>query len=250
MKRIDSTALPRHVAIIMDGNGRWAEINSMPRIVGHKRGAESVREVVGVCREIGVRYLTLYSFSMENWFRPAGEVNALMVLLEEFLHSELQEMLDNRIRLMAIGNIDMLPENVRKALHETIEKTSGNGNDEMVLNLALSYGGRDEIVEAVKRILKDSKANRITHEDITTEVFSSYLYTSGMPDPDLLIRTGRECRLSNFLLWQMAYTEFYFTDILWPDFRRENLIDAIVAYQKRERRFGRTGDHFYGGQRR
>lgn len=248
MKRIDSTALPQHVAIIMDGNGRWAEINSMPRMMGHRRGTKSVREVVGVCREIGIRYLTLYSFSMENWFRPPDEVEALMGLLEEYLHSELQEMFDNRIRLMAIGNIDMLPENVRKALHETIEKTSGN--DGMVLNLALSYGGRDEIVEAVKRILEDSKANRITHEDITTEVFSSYLYTSGMPDPDLLIRTGRECRLSNFLLWQMAYTEFYFTDILWPDFRRENLIEAIVAYQKRERRFGRRGDHLCGGQQR
>lgn len=240
MRRIDRTKLPLHIAIIMDGNGRWAEINSMSRIRGHRKGVESVKEAVKVCREIGIRYLTLYSFSMENWLRPAREVSALMGLLEEFLRSELQEMLDNRIRLMAIGNIDILPEMAKRVLRKTIEETSSNNG--MVLNLALSYGGRDEIVEAVRKILKDGEAGRITHEDITNEVFSGYLYTSGMPDPDLLIRTGGEYRLSNFLLWQMAYTEFYFTDILWPDFHRENLIEAIVGYQKRERRFGRTSD--------
>ena len=240
MNRIDLTKLPRHIAIIMDGNGRWAEINSMSRIRGHRKGVESVKEVVKVCREIGIRYLTLYSFSMENWLRPAKEVGALMGLLEEFLRSELQEMLDNRIRLMAIGDIDRLSEKVKKVLRKTIEETSSNNG--MALNLALSYGGRDEIVEAVRKILKDGEAGGITHEDITSEVFSGYLYTSGMPDPDLLIRTGEEYRLSNFLLWQMAYTEFYFTDVLWPDFHREDLIEAVVGYQKRERRFGRTSD--------
>lgn len=240
MNRIDRTKLPRHIAIIMDGNGRWARINSMSRIRGHRKGVESVKEVVKVCREIGIKYLTLYSFSMENWLRPAKEVSALMGLLGEFLRSELQEMLDNRIRLMAIGDIDRLSEKIKKVLRKTIKETSTN--DGMALNLALSYGGRDEIVEAVRKILKDGEAGRITHEDITSEVFSGYLYTSGMPDPDLLIRTGEEYRLSNFLLWQMAYTEFYFTDILWPDFHRENLIEAIVGYQKRERRFGRTSD--------
>lgn len=212
----------------------------MSRIRGHRKGVESVKEVVKVCREIGIKYLTLYSFSMENWLRPAKEVSALMGLLGEFLRSELQEMLDNRIRLMAIGDIDRLSEKIKKVLRKTIKETSTN--DGMALNLALSYGGRDEIVEAVRKILKDGEAGRITHEDITSEVFSGYLYTSGMPDPDLLIRTGEEYRLSNFLLWQMAYTEFYFTDILWPDFHRENLIEAIVGYQKRERRFGRTSD--------
>jgi Undecaprenyl pyrophosphate synthetase (EC 2.5.1.31) len=244
MKRIDRTELPQHIAIIMDGNGRWAKINSMSRIRGHRKGVESVKEIVKVCREIGIRYLTLYSFSMENWLRPAREVGALMDLLEEFLRSELQEMLDNRIRLMAIGDIDRLSERIKRVLRKTIEETSGN--NEMVLCLALSYGGRDEIVEAVRKILKDGEAGRITHEDITSEVFSGYLHTSGMPDPDLLIRTGKEYRSSNFLLWQMAYTEFYFTDVLWPDFHREDIIKAIAGYQKRERRFGRTSDQLSG----
>lgn len=240
MERIDKTKLPQHIAIIMDGNGRWAEINSVSRIDGHRRGADSVRAIVRTCREIGIKYLTLYAFSVENWLRPAREVRALMNLLETFLRSELQEMLDNDVKLMTIGNTEMLPGMVKKVLQETIEKTSDNKG--MILNLALSYGGRDEIVEAVKKILKDSEAGNIAYVDISKETFSGYLYTSGVPDPDLLVRTGEEYRLSNFLLWQMAYTEFYFTDVLWPDFRRENLIEAIADYQKRERRFGRTSD--------
>ncbi|MEA1935639.1 MAG: isoprenyl transferase [Thermodesulfobacteriota bacterium] len=240
MERIDKTKLPQHIAIIMDGNGRWAEINSVSRIDGHRRGADSVRAIVRTCREIGIKYLTLYAFSVENWLRPAREVRALMNLLETFLRSELQEMLDNDVKLMTIGNTEMLPGMVKKVLQETIEKTSDNKG--MILNLALSYGGRDEIVEAVKKILKDSEAGNIAYVDISKEIFSGYLYTSGVPDPDLLVRTGEEYRLSNFLLWQMAYTEFYFTDVLWPDFRRENLIEAIADYQKRERRFGRTSD--------
>ncbi|MBE9546363.1 MAG: isoprenyl transferase [Proteobacteria bacterium] len=240
MERIDKTKLPQHIAVIMDGNGRWARIHSVSRIEGHRKGSESVRDIVRTCREIGIKYLTLYAFSVENWLRPATEVRALMGLLEKFLRSELQEMQDSDIRLMAIGDIEGLSRGVKKVLREAIEKTSENKG--MVLNLALSYGGRDEIVEATKRILKDSNAGKITHEDITKEIFSDYLYTSGMPDPDLLIRTSGEYRLSNFLLWQSAYTEFYFTDTLWPDFRGEKLIKAIADYQNRERRFGLTSD--------
>ncbi len=240
METIDGKKLPRHIAIIMDGNGRWAKINSMSRMDGHKKGADSVRDIVEACREIGIGYLTLYAFSTENWLRPAVEVRALMNLLEKFLRSELQKMLENDIKLMTIGNTEMLPGKVRKILRETIEKTSGNKG--MILNLALSYGGRDEIVEAVKKILQDSKSGNLTDMDISKDVFSDYLYTAGMPEPDLLIRTGEERRLSNFLLWQMAYTEFYFTDVLWPDFRRENLIEAIADYQERERRFGKTSE--------
>jgi undecaprenyl diphosphate synthase len=240
MKKIDNTNLPQHIAIIMDGNGRWAKINSMSRVDGHKKGADSVRDIVETCREIGIGYLTLYAFSAENWLRPAVEVRALMNLLEKFLRSELQKMLENDIKLMTIGNTEKLPETVKKILRETIEKTSNNKG--MVLNLALSYGSRDEIVEAVKKIVKDSKAGTIADKDISRELVSDYLYTSGMPDPDLLIRTGEECRVSNFLLWQMAYAEFYFTDVLWPDFSRENLIDAIADYQERERRFGKTSE--------
>lgn len=240
MERIEKTRLPQHIAIIMDGNGRWARVNSVSRINGHRKGAESVRDIVKTCREIGIRYLTLYAFSVENWLRPTTEIRALMGLLEKFLRSELREMQDSGIRLMAIGDIETLPEKVKKLLQKTIENTSNNNG--MVLNLALSYGGRDEIVGAVKEILKDSKSGKITPVDITKEVFSGYLYTSGIPDPDLLIRTSGEYRISNFLLWQMAYSEFYFTDVLWPDFRRENLIEAIVDYQERERRFGRTSD--------
>ena len=240
MKKIDNTNLPQHIAIIMDGNGRWAKKNSVSRMEGHKKGADSVRDIVEACREIGIGYLTLYAFSTENWLRPAIEVRALMNLLEKFLRSELQKMLENDIKLMTVGNTEMLPKTVKKILRETIEKTSDNKG--MILNLALSYGGRDEIVEAVKKILKDSKAGNITEMDISKDVFSGYLYTAGMPEPDLLIRTGEEHRLSNFLLWQLAYTEFYFTDVLWPDFRRENLIEAIADYQERERRFGKTSE--------
>ena len=240
MEKIEKTRLPQHIAIIMDGNGRWARVNSVSRINGHRKGAESVRDIVKTCREIGIRYLTLYAFSVENWLRPTTEIRALMGLLEKFLRSELREMQDSGIRLMAIGDIETLPEKVKKLLQKTIENTSNNNG--MVLNLALSYGGRDEIVGAVKEILKDSKSGKITPVDITKEVFSGYLYTSGIPDPDLLIRTSGEYRISNFLIWQMAYSEFYFTEVLWPDFRRENLIEAIVDYQERERRFGRTSD--------
>ncbi len=240
MKRIDKTRLPVHVAIIMDGNGRWASKNALRRVAGHRAGVESVRSVVTAARELGIRYLTLYAFSVENWLRPDKEVNALMRLLGKFLKKELSTMLENGIRLRTIGNIHSLPEDVRRTLIETIQKTSRNKG--MVLNLALSYSGRDEIIRAVRRILGDYKSGRLKSGELNGDNFSEYLYTADMPDPDLLIRTSGEFRLSNFLIWQTAYTEFYFTNVLWPDFREENLFEAIADYQRRERRFGLTSE--------
>ena len=240
MKEIDPDKLPQHIAIIMDGNGRWAGRHAMGRVLGHRKGAESVRVVVRTCRRIGLSYLTLYAFSMENWLRPKTEVRALLKLLEEYLVNEAQEMMDQGIRLTAIGNLHSLGAPVLMKLRETIERTAGNQG--MVLNLALSYGGRDEIAMAAGRMVSDSLAGKIKPEDVTKELLQRYLYTSALPDPDLLIRTGGEYRISNFLLWQMAYTEFYFTDILWPDFREPDLMEAITEYQQRERRFGRTSE--------
>lgn len=240
MKEIDPDKLPQHIAIIMDGNGRWAERHAMGRVLGHRKGAESVRVVVRTCRRIGISCLTLYAFSMENWLRPKAEVRALLQLLKEYLVNEVQEMMDQDIRLTAIGNLDSLGAPVLMKLRETIERTAGNQG--MVLNLALSYGGRDEIATAAGRMVSDSLAGKIKPADVTKELFQRYLYTSALPDPDLLIRTGGEYRISNFLLWQMAYTEFYFTDILWPDFREPDLMEAIAEYQQRERRFGRTSE--------
>ena len=240
MKRIDEKKLPRHIAIIMDGNGRWAEKHSLKRIDGHRKGAEAVRSVVRKCRAVGIEYLTLYAFSVENWNRPAAEVAALMVLLEDFLSAELPEMLQNDIRFNVIGNVDVLPENVRKILSDTIKKTADRSS--MSLILALSYGGRDEIVNAARRILEAGASGALSPDDITKEVFSRYLYTRDIPDPDLLIRTSGEYRLSNFLLWQSAYTELYFVKTLWPDFSGEEMVNIIVDYQRRERRFGLTSD--------
>jgi undecaprenyl diphosphate synthase len=237
---IDTTKLPNHVAIIMDGNGRWAERHALGRVMGHRKGAESVRAAVRTCRRIGVRYLTLYAFSMENWLRPEAEVSALLKLLSEYLENEVQKMMDQDIRLVAIGNLDSLGESVLLKLKDAIEKTACNRG--MVLNLALSYGGRDEIVLAAKKILSDGLAGKITPDGITKELLAGYLYTKELPDPDLLIRTGGECRISNFLLWQMAYTEFYFTETLWPDFRERHILKAIADYQQRERRFGMTSE--------
>ena len=246
MTEIDPGNLPRHIAIIMDGNGRWAERHAMGRIAGHKKGADAVRATVRACRELGVRVLTLYAFSTENWLRPAREVKALMRLLEEYLRSELQEMLDNGIRLAAIGDMEALQEPIRAVLRETVARTSQNR--EMTLNLALSYGGRDEIVGAVRGIVEDFRKGILSKPDITPDLFARYLDTAGLPDPDLLIRTSGEYRISNFLLWQCAYTEFYFTDVLWPDFNRGELFRAIAEYQRRERRFGLTSDQIRGGR--
>lgn len=241
MHRIIKEKLPRHIAIIMDGNGRWAKKNLLSRIMGHKKGAESVRLVVKTCRELGIQYLTLYAFSIENWQRPENEVRALSSLLEEYLRLELQEMKRTNIKLIAIGDTGRLPKTVRDVLSDVMKRTSENRG--MVLNLALSYGARDEIVDAVKRLLRDSKSMDIDEDAITKDFFSGYLHTSNIPDPDLLIRTSGEHRLSNFLLWQLAYTELYFTDVLWPDFSRDDLIKAIIDYQRRERRFGLISDH-------
>ena len=246
MKVSDLKNLPRHIAIIMDGNGRWAEKHTLGRISGHRQGAKSVKITVRVCRKLGIQYLTLYAFSMENWLRPQEEVDALMELLKKYLQSEIKMMMKHDIRLTVIGNIGVLKEPVRRILNEAMEKTAHNRR--MVLNLALSYGGRDEIVEAVKGIVKDSRDGKIMPQNITKELFSRYLYTAEIPDPDLLIRTSGEYRLSNFLLWQTAYTELYFTDVLWPDFRRKHLMEAISDFQRRERRFGLTSDQLQRGK--
>jgi len=240
MPHIDPKNLPRHVAIIMDGNGRWAKKKSLNRVRGHEEGTESVRVVVRTTRELGIKWLTLYAFSEENWKRSKYEIDALMVILKRFLKSELSEMMDNGIRFQAIGNIDKLPEDVRDLLDETIEKTSRNS--EMILTLALSYGGRQEISRSVRKIAEKVRANDLDLEDVTEDLISSFLYTGEMPDPDLLIRTSGEYRVSNFLLWQIAYAEIYITPTLWPDFRKEEYLLAIEEFQKRDRRFGTTGD--------
>ncbi|MFZ7110971.1 MAG: isoprenyl transferase [Desulfatiglandales bacterium] len=240
MPIIDTEKLPKHVAIIMDGNGRWAKQRAMNRIKGHEEGAESVREVVRTSREIGIPYLTLYAFSEENWKRPKYEVKALMSLLRRFLRDELQEMQENGIRFHTIGRISKLPKDLQDTIRETIGKTSQNRN--LQLTLALSYGSRQEILDAVQEIAKKVESSGLTWGEITEATLSDALYTSGIPDPDLLIRTSGEYRLSNFLLWQMAYTEIYVTSTYWPDFRKEEYLMAIEAYQKRERRFGATGD--------
>lgn len=244
---LDPKKLPRHLAIIMDGNGRWAKLRSLPRIAGHRQGVESVREVVRTCREIGIKFLTLYAFSQENWQRPPGEVNALMGFLSDYLEKELAEMLTNGISLRAIGEIKKLPRPVYEVLLRTIKQTESN--QDMVLTLALSYSGRDEIVRAVREIARRVKQGILLPDEISEEYISQALdtATAGLPDPDFLIRTSGECRISNFLLWQMAYTENYIIDVLWPDFRKEDLIRSLLDYQERERRFGLTSEQVKGG---
>ncbi len=232
--------LPRHVAIIMDGNGRWATQRGLSRVQGHRRGKESVREIVETAREIGIEVLTLYAFSTENWERPEREVGALMTLLRRYLRSELGKMMKNGIRLVAIGNLRRLPKDVladlRAAEHET------RRNRDMTVQLAVSYGSREEIVAAARRLARGVRDGEIAPEDIDEALFSRSLMTAGVPDPDLLIRTSGEMRLSNFLLWQVAYTELYVTATLWPDFRRAEFLAALDDYARRERRFGKTGD--------
>jgi undecaprenyl diphosphate synthase len=232
--------LPSHIAIIMDGNGRWAKKKGNQRIFGHKNAVTAVRETVEGCAELGIKYLTLYAFSTENWNRPKNEVDALMSLLVNALNDELDRLHENNIRLGIIGDIDALPENVRTKLIESIEFTKNNNG--MHLIIALSYSSRWEIVNAVKKIASDVKNNIILLNEINQDVFVKYLETRDIPDPELLIRTSGEIRISNFLLWQIAYTELYFCDILWPDFRKEHLYQAIINYQKRERRFGKTSE--------
>jgi undecaprenyl diphosphate synthase len=220
----------------MDGNGRWAKKKALNRIRGHEAGAESARDITRTSRRIGISWLTLYAFSEENWKRPRHEINALMTLLKRFLKSELDEMLENGIRFHTIGRISKLPENVQSLIYETIEKTSRNRD--MVLTLALSFGGRQEIFDTVQKIAKRIQSGDMKFEELTEQHISDALYTADMPDPDLLIRTSGEYRISNFLLWQIAYTEIYITPTLWPDFRKKEYLSAIEEFQKRERRFG------------
>ncbi|MCA1963602.1 MAG: isoprenyl transferase [Prosthecobacter sp.] len=232
----DLKNLPRHIAIIMDGNGRWAKERGLPRTEGHRRGADTVRAITEECGALGVEYLTLYAFSAENWKRPKREVDALMKLLEQFLRTRTPEMMEQNVRLQAIGRLHDLPQTCQQQLHRSIEQTSQNTG--LTLILALSYGGREEIVDGVKSLLESIERGHLDKGMIDTEVFSKHLYTRYYPDPDLLIRTSGEMRLSNFLLWQLSYTEFYITQTLWPDFGKEELHQAIRAYSQRHRRFG------------
>jgi undecaprenyl diphosphate synthase len=240
MTLVDPKRLPRHVAVIMDGNGRWAKGRGMSRLNGHQKGAEAVRVIVRTSREIGIPYLTLYAFSEENWRRPRAEIQGLMRLLKRFLKDELREMLENGIQLRSIGRIDKLPADTRKVLLEIIEKTASN--KDMVLTLALSYGGRQEILDAFRKLAGEIEDGVIAANAISEQKVSDLLYTAGMPDPDLLIRTSGEYRVSNFLLWQIAYTEIYVTHTLWPDFGKQEYLEAIRNFQERERRFGAAPD--------
>ena len=240
MPDIDQNRIPRHIAVIMDGNGRWARKKQLNRVRGHEVGTESVRVIVRTSRDLGIKWLTLYAFSEENWKRRKYEIDALMVILKRFLKSELDEMLTNGIQFKTIGDTEKLPKGVRSLLDDTIDKTSRN--NDMILTLALSYGGRQEISRSVRKIAEKVRSGNLRMEEITEELISNSLYTAGMPDPDLLIRTSGEYRVSNFLLWQIAYTEIYITPVLWPDFRKEEYLLAIEEFQKRERRFGTTGE--------
>ncbi len=231
--------LPRHVAIIMDGNGRWARQRKLPRIEGHRAGAESVRQIVRAGGELGIDYLTLYAFSIENWNRPKAEVTALMRLLEFYLKQEIPELNKNNVRLAAIGRIHELPQSAQRQLEKSIEALKNNTG--LTLVLALSYGGRSEIVDAMRSIAREIKAGRLEVADVDEKVISQHLYTRAIPDPDLLIRTSGEMRVSNFLLWQISYAEIYVTETLWPDFRKPQLLEALEDYGRRHRRFGRVG---------
>lgn len=237
---IDKENLPRHLAIIMDGNGRWAKQKGLIRTVGHENGSKSVRIAVETCAKLGIEFLTLYAFSTENWNRPKSEVELLMKLLINSLKSEMKSLVENDIRLKTIGNIEKLPKSAKKQLLEVIELTKEN--QRMTLTIALSYGSREEIISAVKSISSEVKENLLSIENIDESVINQHLYTNSLPDVDLLIRTSGEHRISNFLLWQIAYAELYFTPILWPDFRENDLYSAIISYQKRERRFGKTSE--------
>jgi undecaprenyl diphosphate synthase len=232
--------IPAHIAIIMDGNGRWAKEQGLQRILGHESGAETVREITRECSRLGVGRLTLYAFSAENWKRPLREVDFLMKLLEQYLVQERKEIMENNIRFTSIGRLDELPEGVRKQLQGTIDLSAKNTG--MVLSLALAYGGRKEIVDAVRRLAQEVKEGKRSPEDIDEQAIAGYLYDPAAPDPDLLIRTGGDLRVSNFLLWQISYTELWVTPVRWPDFKKENLYEAIREFSKRDRRFGNIND--------
>jgi undecaprenyl diphosphate synthase len=235
---LDPDRLPRHVAVIMDGNGRWAKKRFLNRVKGHEKGAETVRAIVRVCRELGIAHLTLYAFSTENWNRPQAEISALMTLLKNFLVSERPDLMKQQIRLNAIGQIERLPDDVREALFDTVRETGGN--DGMIVHLALSYGGRSEIVRMVRQIAEKARTGRLAPESIDEIVVADHLYTQGVPDPDIMIRTSGEMRISNFLLWQIAYSEIFVTDTLWPDFGEDEFLSILKEYQSRDRRFGKV----------
>lgn len=236
--RLEPELLPKHLAVIMDGNGRWAEARGLPRIAGHREGIKSVREMITLCLDLGIHALTIYAFSQENWNRPATEINALMGLLEHYLSTERNKLIEQGVRFRTIGRTDSLPPSalrwVRAAERETAHL------DKLQLTVALSYGGRAEIIDAIRSLVRVSQDGKLQEEDITEELVQQHLYTHDLPDPDLLIRTSGESRISNFLLWQLAYTELYFTPTLWPDFRRRELLLALLEFQRRERRFGRV----------
>lgn len=236
LAKIDMDKLPKHIAIIMDGNGRWAKKRALPRNFGHQEGMERVIEVVESASEIGIKHLTLYAFSTENWKRPVTEINGLMNILVLYIRQELEKLHKNNIKLNILGDISKLPDKPRKEVEKAVDKTKNN--TKMTLNIALNYGGRDEIVNGIKEYLKDLELGNISLYDLNTESFSNYLYTRNQPDPDLLIRPSGELRLSNFLLYQIAYAEFWFSDVLWPDFHKKDLYLAIIDYQNRNRRFG------------
>ena len=238
--QIDTSRLPNHIAIIMDGNGRWAKQKGLMRVLGHESGTKAVRETVEACAEIGIKHLTLYAFSTENWNRPKLEVQTLMKLLVKSLKKEIKTLQDNKIKLTAIGCLKDLPKKAYQELEFVKEKTKNNTH--MTLNLALSYGSREELVNVVKELSVKVKNNIISAESIDESIINKHLYTHNLPDVDLLIRTSGEQRISNFLLWQIAYAELYFTDIFWPDFKKQNLVEAIKDYQNRERRFGKTSE--------
>jgi len=237
---LDKTRLPQHVAVIMDGNGRWATARGKSRIEGHRRGKTSVRVIVEMSRKIGIRYLSLYAFSTENWFRPDAEVGALMALLEHYLAAEQAKMMRYGIRLLAVGDRERLPPNVRSALENVIELT--RDNQRMTVVLALSYSGRDDILRMVKKLAEEVREQKCDPQSIDQQAIAAHLDTAGIPDPDLLIRTSGEMRVSNFFLWQIAYSEIYVTSTLWPDFREKEYLQALLEYQRRRRRFGRTDE--------
>ena len=237
---LDKEMLPKHLAIIMDGNGRWAKQQGKPRIFGHEKGAKTVREIIQEVSEIGIPYLTLYAFSTENWKRPKLEVEALMHLLSRYLKKEVAIMQENNIRLNAIGDLESLPSKVRKELYKAMEQTQNNTST--TVSLALAYGGQQELLQMTQQLAQRVEQGQLTPQQITPELIQQTLYTQNIPPVDLLIRTSGECRISNFLLWQIAYAELYFTDILWPDFSPEELRKALANYQNRERRFGKTSE--------
>lgn len=236
--KLDPELLPKHVAVIMDGNGRWAEARSLPRIAGHREGIKSVRDMITACLELGIKALTIYAFSQENWKRPTQEINALMGLLEYYLSTERAKLIEQGVRFRAIGRPESLPASALQWVQAAGQETAHL--DKLHLTVALSYGGRTEIVDAVRALLREAREGKLQPDEVDEALVQHYLYTHDLPDPDLLIRTSGETRISNFLLWQLAYTELYFTPTLWPDFRRRELVLALLEYQRRERRFGRV----------